>query len=384
MNNRERILSVLNYENYDRLPIVHFGFLRPTLMRWADEGHISREDVTSICDGSPAEVRLSEKLGFDCNYYSAFTPDTGLYPLFERKVIEEMPNGYRKVFTAYGTTILDCDDNESINAEIDHLLKDRKAWDEEFKHRFAYSDDRLNTALVNVGPENKPFSDGGKEYLMQEDRDTHILLHCGSLYGKLRDYVGIENLCYMLADDEELLDEMIQVNADLSYQCTEAALASGVKWDIAHFWEDIAYKNGPLVNPNVFAEKVGPHYKRIAQLLNSHGIELISLDCDGLIDSLIPTWLENGVNVMFPIEVGTWHASIKPWREKYGKELRGVGGMDKKIFAKDYAAVDGEIERLKSLVEMEGYLPCPDHRIANDAKWENVQYYCDKMKSVFG
>lgn len=54
-----------------------------------------------------------------------------------------------------------------------------------------------------------------------------------------------------------------------------------------------------------------------------------SVDCDGLIDTLIPTWLNNGVNTMFPIEVGTWDANIKPWREKYSQQLRGVGGMSK-------------------------------------------------------
>lgn len=31
-----------------------------------------------------------------------------------------------------------------------------------------------------------------------------------------------------------------------------------------------------------------------------------------------------------------------------------------------------------------GYLPCPDHRLASDAKWENVQYYCERMRTAFG
>ena len=106
------------------------------------------------------------------------------------------------------------------------------------------------------------------------------------------------------------------------------------------------------------------------------------MDCDGCIDRLIPTWLENGVNTMFPIEVGTWKASIAPWRERYGRELRGVGGMDKTVFSRDYKAVDAEIERLRPLIELGGYLPCPDHRIAPDAKFENVQYYCDRMQNL--
>jgi uroporphyrinogen decarboxylase len=158
----------------------------------------------------------------------------------------------------------------------------------------------------------------------------------------------------------------------------------GSKFDFAHFWEDICFKNGPLVIPAIFKEKVGPHYKRITNLVKKYGIKIISLDCDGLIDSLIPVWFDNGVNTMFPIEVGTWNANIKPWREKYGKELRGVGGMNKTVFSRDYSAIDAEIERLKPIVELGGYIPCPDHRIAPDAKWYNVRYYCDKMRQVFG
>ena len=33
MTNRQRALAVLNYQSYDRLPIVHFGFWRETLQQ---------------------------------------------------------------------------------------------------------------------------------------------------------------------------------------------------------------------------------------------------------------------------------------------------------------------------------------------------------------
>ena len=42
-----------------------------------------------------------------------------------------------------------------------------------------------------------------------------------------------------------------------------------------------------------------------------------------------------------------------------------------------------EVERLKPLVELGGYIPCPDHRIAPDAKWDLVRYYCDRMRAEF-
>ena len=195
--------------------------------------------------------------------------------------------------------------------------------------------------------------------------------------------LGVVELSYLQVDDEDLYVEIINTMADLALKVAEETLKIGIPFDGAHFWEDICFKNGPLVNPEVFAEYVGPHYRRFADLLAKYGIDQISLDCDGCIDKLVPIWLENGVNTMFPIEVGTWNASIAPWREKYGRALKGVGGMDKRVFARDKAAVEAEIERLKPLVDLGGYIPCPDHRIPPDAKFELVAYYCELYRKAF-
>jgi uroporphyrinogen decarboxylase len=111
-------------------------------------------------------------------------------------------------------------------------------------------------------------------------------------------------------------------------------------------------------------------------------VEFVSVDCDGMIDHLLPHWFEAGVNVMFLIEVGTWNANIAPWREQYGEGLKGVGGMRKHVFTLDRAAVDEEIERLKPLIDLGGYIPCPDHRIPPGSHWELIQYYTDQMKKI--
>ncbi|MBQ2780184.1 MAG: hypothetical protein IJF42_01315, partial [Clostridia bacterium] len=213
-----------------------------------------------------------------------------------------------------------------------------------------------------------------------EDREIPIGLHLGSLIGHMRNMLGVEELSYLYADDDELYEEIVNTMCGLCYDCAKAILETGVKFDYAHYWEDICYKNGPLVSPGVFEELVGPWYRKISDLLAEYGVDIISLDCDGCIDALLPIWLENGVNTMFPIEVGTWNANIAPWREKYGKQVRGVGGMNKTVFARDKAAVDEEVERLKKLVALGGYIPCPDHRIAPDAEFELVQYYCQRMR----
>ena len=384
MNNRQRTLAILNYEPYDRLPILHFGFWRETLGKWAAEGHLTEAEAQDWSDGNPTDAALSQRLGFDSNWSNAFHWKSRLEPPIEEQVLEERPDGSRIVLDGDGGLVVKKPGVVSIPTEVDHLLKGRKEWDEFFKPRLQFSPERIHTATVHLRDQSLPFDAGGCKLLLTHERDQMYGLECGSLLGVIRNWLGLVGMSYLMADDEALFDEIIETVADLCYRGVEAALKTGVHFDFGHFWEDICFKSGPLINHKVFARKIGPHCKRITDLLHVHGVHIVSVDCDGKIDTLVPIWLENGVNVMFPIEVGTWNASLKPWREKHGKELRGVGGMDKKVFAQGYAAIDAEVERLRPLVELGGYIPCPDHRIPLDAKWENVQYYCERMRKVFG
>lgn len=366
MTNRERALAILHYQDYDRMPLVHFGFWEETIEKWRQEGHIDDETAKNVYDRSENETKIASMLGFDFNWGGATANNVDLFPAFEPELLETRPDGIQLYRNHYGVIELHKPGVVSIPAEVGHTLVDRASWEKEFLPRLQYSIDRINyEAFSKLGA--------------PEEREIPMGFHIGSLFGKIRDWMGVENVSYLYADDEPLYDEIINTLGNLIYDCTKTALETGVKFDYAHYWEDICFKNGPLVIPQVFREKVGPHYKRINDLLHQYGIDIISLDCDGWIDTLLPIWLENGVNTMFPIEVGTWNASIKPWREQYGRELRGVGGMNKTVFAHDFAAVDAEVDRLVELVKLGGYIPCPDHRIAPDAKWENVQYYCEQM-----
>ncbi|MDP7363587.1 MAG: hypothetical protein QF768_13385 [Candidatus Latescibacteria bacterium] len=384
MTHRERTLAVLRYEPYDRLPIVHFGFWSgQTPQKWASEGHISNELAEAWTDGNAADMELGTLLGFDFNWQCMFGGAGGLSPGFESRVVKEFADGTRHVLNGNGVVIVHKPEAGSIPAEIDHLLKDRASYEEHYSHRLQWQEERITRAQVVRVDVSVPWDQGGLEILRASEWDTPYGLHCGSLYGEIRNLLGLEGACYLQVDDESLFDEIIDTVAELSYQKTQFILEAGARFDFGHFWEDISFKNGPLISPRVFAEKVGPHYRRITNLMASYGIDIVSVDSDGCIDALVPTWFENGVNTMFPIEVGTWDASIEPWRQQFGRDLRGVGGMNKNVLSRDRAAVDAEIDRLKPLVALGGYIPCPDHRLALDAKWELVCYYTERLREVF-
>lgn len=372
MTFRENSLAILNYQNYTKMPVVSFGYWEETLQKWATEGHITNQEAIGYAqmgDNSVADNSVMKKLGFDFNWNSCVGFNIDLFPHFDLEIIEQKADGSRIIRDSNGLIVLDKPGVVSISSEIGTSLTSREAWEKLYLPKLKWSTNRVDVTYLKALPN-------------PDERTYPIGIHCGSLIGTMRNLLGVEELSYLYSDDTELYVEIIDTLANLSYNCVKTALETGAKFDYAHYWEDICFKNGPLIVPAIFDEYVGKHYKRTTQLLHKYGINIVSVDCDGMIDKLIPTWLDNGVNTMFPIEVGTWNASIEPWRLQYGKQIRGVGGMNKTVFSRDYNAVDLEVERLKRLIELGGYIPCPDHRIAPDAKFENVQYYCDKMQKI--
>ena len=373
MNNRQRAMAVLNYEKYDRLPIVHFGYWYELLEQWAAQGHITEEEFRGYGDGNQIDIEMNKRLGWDFCWTSSIGANSGLMPGFEYKELSTDSEGFVTYVNHVGLIEKKRNNIVSIPVTVGTMLTDRKSWEENYLPRLQPNPARYPS--LETSPALREFS----ENLEERPFGAHV----GSLYGSIRDMLGVEELSYLYADDEDLYKEVIDTVGNLCYENAKGMFALGLKIDFIHFWEDICFKNGPLVSPAIFEEYVAPHYKRITDLAKANGTKIVSLDCDGCIDKLVPIWFENGVNTMFPIEIGTWDANITPWRNAHGKELRGVGGVDKKVFMYDYAAVDAEIERLRPQIELGGFLPCPDHRLAPDSKWENVQYYCDKMKKIY-
>ena len=370
MNNRERAMNILHFKPADRMPAVHFGYWRELLYEWAEQGKISHALAKAWHDSSDADRDLDQLIGWDFNWATTVGCRNGLMPPFEHKVLEIFPDGTQRVQTANGVIERIKPGIVSIPSEDDYLLKDRDAFETLFKPRMQYAPERINFEYYKHFNETRP-------------TDRPVGLSVGSLLGRIRDMTTLAGMSYLLYDeDEELFADIVNTYAEMQYQCVKAILETGAKFDFAHYWEDICYKSGPLISPAVFEELCAPHYRKRNELLHSYGIDIISLDCDGVVGKLLPTWVGTGVNTMFPIEIGGWGDQFEAAREKYGRDVLGVGGMDKTAFRKDRAAVDAELARMQKLADLGGFIPCPDHRLMPGSDFELVCYYAEKVKEI--
>ncbi len=370
MTNRERALNLLRYKPVDRLPAVHFGYWNELLHEWADQGKISKDLADSWGDGNDADSEIDKIIGWDFNWYRTVGANNGLKPSFESTVLQTFPDGTQRVINGNGLIEKVKPGITSIPSEDDYLLKDREAFEELYLPKMQFSLDRIDLDFF-------------KHFNETRRTDIPIGLHLGSVLGSIRDMVSVVGMSYLMYDeDEDLFADVVDAYAEMQYKCAEAILKTGAKFDFAHYWEDICFKNGPLLSPEKFEELCAKHYKKRNDLCHKYGIDIISLDCDGVTEKLLPVWFENGVNTMFPIEIGVWGDQFEPARNKFGKGMLGVGGMDKTALRKDKAAVDVEIERMKKLSSMGGFIPCPDHRLMPGTKFELVQYYVDEIKKI--
>jgi len=371
MTNRERLLNILDYKTADRMPAVHFGYWRELLDEWAEQGHISKVLAATVGDGNLADLELDKKLGWDFCYTALGYAHNGLYPGFPHKVLKKDAEG--TLYQSHtGVINLIKDGAEGIPQDVDYLLKDRESYEKEYKHRIQFYRKRVSKFASFAHCVCR------KKFLPIRP----IGLFAGSAFGSLRDILTVVGMSYMICDDYGLLKEIVETWGDMQYKCIEAQLKKGLKADFLHMWEDICFRNGPLISPKMFDELCAPVYNRIHNLAKEYGIKYISIDCDGDILSLCKTWINNGINVMFPIEYGSWSGGFEKIRALCGKEMRGIGNFDKTVLREDKSAVDRELDRLKPLVGMGGFIPCPDHRLMPGSKWELVQYYTDKIKTI--
>jgi uroporphyrinogen decarboxylase len=367
MTDRERFVATMHYQPRDRSPICDFGFWPETIQEWHKQG------LPEWVDYSGYNGTHTDKFfGMD-GYGGGPGVNVGLCPGFEWKVIEDRGD-HELAQQGDGVIVLRKKYMGSIPHHHSHLLVDRESWRKHYKPRLDPS---------NPDRYPKDWSDAVRQW-QDPDRAHVAVAWGGSLYGWLRDWMGMENISMVVYDDPAWFGEMVQTLGDCTVAVLTKALEMGARFEGCGMWEDMCYSGGPLLSPQHFKQYLVPQYRRITDLLRKHGCDVIWVDCDGKIDDLLPFWLEAGVNCMFPIEVGTWGADPVKYRKQYGKDLLMMGGFDKHILQRSPQEIEAEIIRLAPLVEEGGFIGFADHRVPPDVPLRNYMHYLRTVRVIWG
>jgi len=354
VTNRELFQNIMHYGDFDRMPVIHWAGWPETRTRWLQEG-------------LPPDV--SEHAFFDAvPMWAGVGVHLGLHPAFEEEVVEDAAE-YRIFRDADGVYQKAWKYKSCIPQYTDFTLKNADDWPL-YKQRLQPDPARiphdLDAHLKNAETSCLP-----------------VAIGTASLMGWIRNWMGVENMSYLMYDDPNVYADMVDTLAALTcWGIDQVVPRMATKPDMGFGWEDICGKSGPLVSPAIFKKCVAPGYRKIRTKLEEYGIKLLGIDSDGQVEPLVGHWLDAGVNIQFPVEIGTWQADPMQFRRKFGRELRIIGGLNKLELEKGPAAIDAEIERRLPLMQEGGFIVMPDHLITPGTSLENYQYYLERIRTL--
>lgn len=197
-----------------------------------------------------------------------------------------------------------------------------------------------------------------------------------------RQLLGEENLCYACYEDPELIHDILNTIGECAFRVLDAVSAR-VPIDILRVHEDIAGKSGSLFGPREIGEFIKPYYRKIWDMLHSRGTEIFDQDSDGNMNSVIEAFLDSGVNCMHPCEPAAGMDIVKI-REKWGKRLMLVGGLDKFCVTRGKAEIQQELEyKIPAMMKSGGgCILSLDHRVPAETTLENYHYYIRKAWEI--
>lgn len=376
MNARERFLAIAHFEKPDKVPVTG-GARRATLERWWKEGlprDVSVADYFGLDTGGEGLTTFIGE-GFSGDTVSPNRVNIGPVPPFEEKVLEQ---------------------SERHRVWIDGLGIKQKGFKADWEdgwmgfatRTFLEFPVKTREDFLKMKERYDPYTPSRYPKQWEElkrrwrKRDYPLVFSLRGPFWWTRDMMGLEAMLLNFFLNPDLIHDIMRLCADFHVKMLHKALDEiNPPPDHAGFSEDMAYKWGPMISPKMVREFMLSPYKKMTRFLRSHGVDIISVDSDGNPSSLIPVYLEAGINGITPCEIA---AGMDPvaLRKQY-PHLIMWGGIDKRVLARDKKAIEREvISKVPYLIKTGGYFPGVDHAVPADVPLENYGHFINILKKV--
>ncbi len=317
MNTRERFKAIMNFQTFDRFPMLEWaGWWGQTIDRWHSEG--LPKDLTDryeICRHFGLDIYKQDWFGV-CN---SGCPQPA----------------------AHGSGI--------VVDEADY--------------------ERILPCLY---PKNPVDVEKWRRWAEEQRRGEVVLwFSVDGFFWFPRKLLGIERHLYAFYDQREL---MHRINSDLAewIMLVIDQVSAICTPDFMTFGEDMSYNNGPMLSKEMFDEFLRPYYDRVIPTLRKKGIIPI-IDSDG--DISVPAyWFEEaGLEGILPLErqAGVDIAALRADHPS----MKFIGHFDKMTMNKGPERMRREFERLLPTTAKGGFIPGCDHQTPPGVSYEDYKTY---------
>jgi uroporphyrinogen-III decarboxylase len=373
MTVKDKLISVFNFDTDAPPPRWEFGYWAGTARRWYEEGLERKRGVSdALKDGDSLRGGMG-LLGDEFEDIKSaveidepivrFPLEMWIFPKFQPKVLGQDDHGNILLFDENGNKKLASKDNTTIAKVLEGPVQNREDWEQ-------LKVEKLNPTTAGRLPE-----DLAQAVSQHAGRDYPLTVGGPPVgfFGALRELFGEPEVYLAFYDNPELVREIIDYLADFWIELLDKVIHR-IKPDCFNFWEDMCYKNGPMVSPDLIKEFLSPAYKKMTRYLRENGVTNILMDTDGDCASLIPVFLEAGLDGIYPMEVAAG-MNVVEIRKQF-PNLKICGGIDKRalIAGKDKIAEELN-DKLAYMLQQGGYIPFIDHHVPPDVPLENFLFY---------
>jgi len=266
-----------------------------------------------------------------------------------------------------GRTVKMCKKTATIPLPLDYPVKDMDSW-LKIKPMFRFEESRIDYDQIEQAKQ-------------AQKQGALILAGIPGGFDTPRELMGEEVACISYYEQPELMQDILDTLSETNFKVLET-ISREITIDNLCVHEDMAGKHASLIGPNMIDEFIKPYYLKTWDMLASRGTKLFSQDSDGNMNSVIDSFIDAGVNVLFPCEPAA-NMDVVALRKKYGKKVAFKGGIDKHILRSTKEAIKKELEyKLQPLMQQGGIVFALDHRIPNGTPLENYRYYVNTAREL--
>jgi uroporphyrinogen decarboxylase len=319
MTSRERVLRALNHEVPDRVPIDLGGFQTGIhRIAYADLiRHLGISDDIRIMDAvqqlaQPGEEVL-ERLRVDTRYVVAHGPDS-----WKGGIVRNVRDGraWFDLKDEFGL-VWSCPEDEQKYMDLTfHPLADATL-DDVRAYPFPQGDDPTRFTGLRE-----------RARMLREETPYAICTGIGGVVYEFCWYLrGLEKWFMDLIENrpfcEALLDRML---AYWTGYYTGFMREVGDLVDVVMIGDDLAGQRGPLFRPEIYRQVVKPRQKALVQHIKSLTRAKIWYHTCGSCFDYIPDLLDNGIDILNPVQIGIRNMEPAVLKERFGRRVVFWGG----------------------------------------------------------
>jgi len=374
MTSRQRVLKALNHQIPDRVPIDLGGFQTGIHKRAYTEliTYLGIEDEVTILDpvqqlAKPCEQVL-KRFHVDIRYVCAHGPDS-----FKGSIEKNTRGGklWHDLTDEFGV-VWSMPDDQQLYMDISHHPLADAAIKDLDRYPFPKGDDPTRFT-------------GVREKALELRRQTPYAIStgiCGVVYETCWYMRGMERWFMDMIENpafcEALLDQMLKfwIGYFNGFMAEVGDLV-----DVVMVGDDIAGQFGPLFSPKFYRRIVKPRQKKLLQHIKSLTTAKIWYHTCGSVTEYIPDLLDNGIDILNPVQTSAKNMDPKQLKEKYGDKLVFWGAAIDAQHILPFAKPSEVREHVRKNIEIfkpgGGYVFNNIHNIQVDVPAENIEAIFD-------